>query len=227
MLCAELQGRAGRGLLVARGLAPHGAAGTIPSLWNPGGKLGLLSREAAGRRPGRRTHSDRRTPKARGPLLRDALGKSSPACAGWGTRLGAPRWFFELWGALSRPPETLQTPPFRVGVRPSGGACLRLGVFPCACCCACGCLLFVCLCAFPLCVIASVDVSSSLGPCVFAVGVGVCERPLQELCLSSAVSASFCLYFWLVYVSPLGVFVSMSVCVCDLSVSLFSSHCCL
>lgn len=162
-------------------MVPHGAAGTIPSLRDPDGSLGLLSREAAEWRPGGRTHSDRRTPKAGGPLFRDTLGKSFPACAGWGTRLGARRWFFELWGALSRPPAPLQTSPFRVGVCPSGGACLRLGVFPWACGCACGCLLFVCLCAFPFCVIASLGVSSSLGPSVFAVGVGVCERPLQEL----------------------------------------------
>lgn len=149
--CSVLGSRAGRaGTAGGRGLVPHGAAGTIPSLRDPDGRLGLLSREAAGPRPGGRTHSDRRTPKAGGPLFRDALGKSSPACAGWGTRLGARRWFFELWGALSRPPAPLQTSPCRVGVCPSGGACLRLGVFPWACGCACGCLLFVCLCVPPL-----------------------------------------------------------------------------
>lgn len=42
-------------------------------------------------------------------------------------------------------------------------------------------VLFVCLCVFPLGVIASLGVSSRLGLSVCAVGVGVCERPLRVL----------------------------------------------
>lgn len=124
-------GRAGRGLLAGRGLAPRGAArgphlrsGTLPE--GPG----LLGCVAAAQKPGGRTHSDQCTPTAGGPLYRDTLAKSSPADAGWGARRGAPRRFLQLRGSLS---PTLHTPPCRVGVCLSGCACPRLSI-SCACC---------------------------------------------------------------------------------------------
>lgn len=98
-----------------------------------GGPRSLVGREAAGPRPGGRTHSDRRTQPASGPLFGDAPGKCSPAGAGWGAPRGAPRGLCELRGALSKAPAWLQVPPFRVGVCPSGGVCLRLAVSPGAC----------------------------------------------------------------------------------------------
>lgn len=76
--------------------------------------------------------------------------------------------------------------------------------------------------------IASLGVFSYLGPSVFAVGVGVCERPLRVLVpeyLLMFVDPSVCvsMYFWLLCISLcVLVHISVSMCVrCFVCASVF------
>lgn len=163
MLCAGLRGPgAGQGgdCGWGEGWPRANGVGSTPRFPDSEEGGGFLSRGAAARRPGGRAHSLPRTQT--GPcseMRRESLPQQMRAGAR-GTVLASGS---ESSGEhFPWPPATLlHTPPSRVGVR-SGSACLRLGVSPCACSCISGGLLSVCVCAFPVCVIVSLVISSRL-----------------------------------------------------------------
>ena len=199
----------GEGWPLGAAQGPHLHFGILVEGW------GLPSRTGEAQRP---VHTHGRL-TAGGPLFRDALRKCASANVGCSGQRGAARPFGELPGALSGPLAALHTPTSRMGVCPSGGASVKLGVSSCACCCVSECPLFVCPCAFPLCVLTSLGVSPRLGPSVFAVGVGVCEHPLRVLeseycCLWILLFGSVCIFGFCVRLSSLCACLCICECVC-------------
>lgn len=167
----------------------RGQTSTSGSRWRV---VASLAAQWKQRPPADRGTATRARPGLAGPsLFRDALRKCAPADAGWGGSQVLPAGsacsaahFPLLWQHCTRPHlEWCVSPWWCV---PEAG-CISLCVLLCFW------VSSVCDCAFPLCVIASLGVSSRLGPSVFAVGVGVCERLSGYLCLSIAVCGSFCL----------------------------------
>lgn len=207
MLCAGLRGPgAGQGgdCGWGEGWPRANGVGSTPRFPDSEEGGGFLSRGAAARRPGGRAHSLPRTQT--GPcseMRRESLPQQMRAGAR-GTVLASGS---ESSGEhFPWPPATLlHTPPLQSGCAlwvcvPEAG-CISLRMF----------LYFwgssvcVCLCIPRLRDCISGYILTSAFPSVFAVGVGVCERPLWCLCLFIAVCGSFCrcLYYFRLCVSSL------------------------
>lgn len=220
MLCAGLRGpgRAGTAGGERAGPARSGAGATSP-LRNPvGGPRPPWTRDCS-------TETRPADADGRRSLVQRYAGKVLPGrcwlgrAARCSVRGGSAS---ELQEHFPRPPATPHTHPCRVGVCPSGCACLKLGVSSCACACVSDAF---CLCVSvrdaALCVTGSLGVSLRLSPSVCALGVGVFERPLRVLldeyrCLRILLSAFPCIFGFCVCLFPL------CACLCILRLCVFS-----